>query len=237
MKRLLVFLCILAASLSTLAANPYSGDVSLVVIDAGHGGSDPGAMANSLVEKDLTLSISLAIEQELEKRGIDAMLTREDDTFLELQERCDIANGADFDVSGYPVFISIHINSASSPSASGFEVYTRKADRRIAMLSEATSDRLALKYSSYTNTQLNSYEMKVSAQLAENICSAFASAFPNVNMRGVKSEEFWVLNATWMPSVLVEVGFISNADEARRMADDGFQRTLASAIADALEDL
>ena len=80
MKRLLVFLCILAASLSTLAANPYSGDVSLVVIDAGHGGGDPGAMANSLVEKDLTLSISLALEQELEKRGIDAMLTREDDT-------------------------------------------------------------------------------------------------------------------------------------------------------------
>ena len=189
MKRLLVFLFILVASLSTLAANPYSGNVSLVIIDAGHGGSDPGAMANSLVEKDLTLSISLALEQELEKRGIDAMLTREDDTFLELQERCDIANGADFDVSGYPVFISIHINSASSPSASGFEVYTRKADRRIAMLSEATSDRLALKYSSYTNTQLNSYEMKVSAQLAENIC------------------------------------------------DDGFQRTLASAIADALEDL
>ena len=79
--------------------------------------------------------------------------------------------------------------------------------------------------------------MKVSAQLAENICSAFASAFPDVNMRGVKSEEFWVLNATWMPSVLVEVGFISNSDEARRMADDGFQRTLASAIADALEAL
>ena len=87
MKRLLVFLCILAASLSTLVANPYSGNVSLVVIDAGHGGGDPGAMANSLVEKDLTLSISLALEQELEKRGVGTLMTREDDTFLELQER------------------------------------------------------------------------------------------------------------------------------------------------------
>lgn len=237
MKRLSVFILLILCLVGQLSANPYSGDVSLVIIDAGHGGGDPGAMANGLVEKDLTLSICQHLQSELEERGYETMMTREDDTFLELQERCDIANGADFDISGYPVFISIHINSAQSTSASGFEVYTRKADRRIAMLSPQTSDKLALKYSSYTNAQLNLYESTVSTRLAQYICNEFSQAFPSVPMRGVKSEEFWVLNATWMPSVLVEVGFISNATEADRMASASFQQDLAEAIADAVDSL
>ncbi len=220
-----------------LWANPYSGPVSLVVIDAGHGGRDPGAVSGRLEEKDLTLSISLELERELEARGYEVYMTRDGDVFLELQERCDAANSQDFDISGYPVFISIHINSSAGGDASGFEVYVRQTERDVAFLSAATSDTLALKYSSYTNRQLNAYEARVSSELAEAICRNFSQEFPRVPMRGVKSGDLWVLNGTWMPSVLVEAGFISNDEEADRMASDSFQKQLAVVIADALQEL
>ena len=74
-------------------------------------------------------------------------------------------------------------------------------------------------------------------QLAEAICRNFSQEFPRVPMRGVKSGDLWVLNGTWMPSVLVEAGFISNDEEADRMASDSFQKQLAVVIADALQEL
>ena len=235
--RRLAIIAILVLLPLALWANPYRGEPSLVVIDAGHGGSDPGALGSAVQEKELTLSISLALADELAERGMATFLTRNDDSFLSLQERCGLANGSDFDIKGYPIFVSIHINSATNSEAEGFEVYVKTGDRRVAMLDEATSDKLALKYSSYTNAQLNAYKDIVSLSLADSICRAFGDTFPGIPMRGVKSGDFWVLNGTWMPSVLVEVGFISNPEEEERMATASFQEALASLIADAIEEL
>ena len=94
-----------------------------------------------------------------------------------------------------------------------------------------------LKYAGYDNASLNYFLSRVNLRLASLICSGFKDEFPSLSMRGVKSEDFYVLNTAWMPAVLVEVLFISNKDDARMMADDGFQRSLASVIADAVDNL
>lgn len=237
MKRAVLFLLILIMCLSGVAADPFSTHVSAVILDAGHGGKDPGASANGLEEKELTLEIVMKLKAELEERGYDVILTRSDDSYLELGERSDIANSADFDISGFPVFISIHINSAASASASGFEVYVKRSDHDVAMLSSSSGDKLMLKYAGYDNSSLNDFLNRVNLRLASLICSGFSEEFPSLSMRGVKSEDFYVLNTAWMPAVLVEVLFISNKDDARMMADDGFQRSLASVIADAVDNL
>ena len=219
------------------AADPFSTHVSAVILDAGHGGKDPGASANGLEEKELTLEIVMKLKDELEKRGYDVTLTRSDDSYLELGERSDIANSADFDISGFPVFISIHINSAASASASGFEVYVKRSDHDVAMLSASSGDKLMFKYSDYDNDSLNDLLNSANLRLASLICSGFKEEFPSLSMRGVKSEDFYVLNTAWMPAVLVEVLFISNKDDARMMSDDDFQRSLSSVIADAVDNL
>lgn len=237
MGRRLGFLFLLMLLPAILLANPYRGDVGTVVIDAGHGGDDPGALGQNVQEKDLTLAIASALRSELEERGYACVMTRDDDSTLPLEQRCDVANGADFPIESYPIFVSIHINSAHSEAAEGFEVYVKSADKRVDMLDEATSDKLALKYSSYSNAQLNAYKDIVSLSLADGICRRYEEAFPDIPMRGVKSGDFWVLNGTWMPSVLVEVGFISNAEEEARMASADFQSRLAEIIAQAIEDL
>ena len=236
-KRAVLFLLILIMCLLEAAADPFSTHVSAVILDAGHGGKDPGASANGLEEKELTLEIVMKLKAELEDRGYEVILTRSDDSYLELGERSDIANSADFDISGFPVFISIHINSAASASASGFEVYVKRRDHDVAMLSPSSGDKLMLKYAGYDNASLNYFLNRVNLRLASLICSGFKDEFPSLSMRGVKSEDFYVLNTAWMPAVLVEVLFISNRDDARMMADDGFQRSLASVIADAVDNL
>lgn len=237
MKRAVLFLLILILCLSGVVADPFSTHVSAVILDAGHGGKDPGASANDLEEKELTLEIVMKLKAELEERGYDVILTRSDDSYLELGERSDIANSADFDISGFPVFISIHINSAASASASGFEVYVKRSDHDVAMLSASSGDKLMLKYAGYDNSSLNDFLNSADLRLASLICSGVSEEFPSLSMRGVKSEDFYVLNTAWMPAVLVEVLFISNKDDARMMADDGFQRSLASVIADAVDNL
>lgn len=236
-KRAVLFLLILIMCLLDAAADPFSTHVSAVILDAGHGGKDPGASANGLEEKELTLEIVMKLKDELEKRGYDVTLTRSDDSYLELGERSDIANSADFDISGFPVFISIHINSAASASASGFEVYVKRSDHDVAMLSASSGDKLMFKYSDYDNDSLNDLLNSANLRLASLICSGFKEEFPSLSMRGVKSEDFYVLNTAWMPAVLVEVLFISNKDDARMMSDDDFQRSLSSVIADAVDNL
>ena len=236
-KRTVIFLLILILCLLEAAADPFSTHVSAVILDAGHGGKDPGASANGLEEKELTLEIVMKLKDELEKRGYDVTLTRSDDSYLELGERSDIANSADFDISGFPVFISIHINSAASASASGFEVYVKRSDHDVAMLSASSGDKLMFKYSDYDNDSLNDLLNSANLRLASLICSGFKEEFPSLSMRGVKSEDFYVLNTAWMPAVLVEVLFISNKDDARMMSDDDFQRSLSSVIADAVDNL
>ena len=234
--RLKVLILLLFVSLS-LYANPFSSEISLVIIDAGHGGKDPGAISNGVNEKDIVLSISKYLDEELKERGFNTLLTRTGDSFLELQERSDIANSASFDISGYPIFISIHANSASSSDASGFEVFIRSSEKKGAFISKATSDKLLLKYSSYTNSQLNRYVNIVNSRLSNTVVESVRNNFPSLKIRGVKEGDLWVLNATWMPAILIEVGFITNERERSNLTSEDYQRRMAAAIASAIEEV
>lgn len=233
-RRSFSIILLLLVLLPSLSANPFKGDISLVIIDAGHGGKDPGAVSGGVNEKDITLAIATYLDEALEAKGLNTLMTRDSDVFLELQERCDIANGAAFDLTGYPVFISIHANSAASRDASGFEIYTRAVSRNAAFISSATSDELILKYSSYTNAQLNNYANIVNASLAASVVDKVEKAFPSQRMRGIKEGDLWVVNATWMPSMLIEVGFITNSEERSNLSSPAWQKRMAEAIADAI---
>jgi len=179
-----------------------------VVIDPGHGGSDPGALGTldekEIRESDLTLSISKKVRDYVKAAGYKVYMTRERDIYKTLVERPAYAN--DLDAA---VFVSIHINSAeNSPEANGTEVYYAASNND----------------DSYGTT---------SEQLAKNLLKAMVKNMGSVN-RGVKTAEHAVTKRSYMPSSLVEVGFISNEDELRNMTDEEYQDKIAKGIAEGI---
>jgi N-acetylmuramoyl-L-alanine amidase len=206
-----------------------------IVIDPGHGGKDPGAIGpTGLKEKDVVLSIAKILKKKLEDAGYEVVLTREDDTYISLWRRIYIANK-----EGADLFISIHANSARYRRASGFEVY---------YLAEATDDEAralaaAENYPLGFNEELpdNIYvqatiwdllyagNREESMILADRICRALNRQLGTRN-RGVKSANFYVLRGVQMPAVLVEVGFISNRYEEKKLRNWSFKNRIAEAI-------
>lgn len=170
-----------------------------IVIDAGHGAKDPGAVANGLKEKDVVLDVALRVQKKLTDAGAKVIMTRSSDVFLELEDRAAIANN-----SGGSAFVSIHANAAAS-TAYGTETY----------------------YDSQ-------YQKEKSLELATNIQSNMIKTL-GTRDRGVKEAGFYVIKYTRIPSVLVELGFITNADEAKRMATTSFRDQAASAIVEGLK--
>ncbi len=170
--------------------------LGIVVLDAGHGGKDPGAHAvNGCDEKDIVLSVALIAAQMLRDDGVDVRMTRASDKFEELNDRASFANRA-----SAKLFVSIHADSASRRSARGATVYI---SRSASWASKAAADRIL-----------------------SNICAI------GMESRGVQQRDFRVLVRTSCPSVLVEMGYLSNPTEARMLADPQFQRRMARAISD-----
>ncbi|MFB5661887.1 N-acetylmuramoyl-L-alanine amidase [Alteribacillus sp. HJP-4] len=169
-----------------------------IVIDAGHGASDSGAEANGLVEKELNLGVALEVEDLLEEDGVDVVMTREDDSFLSLDERVSIAEDADADS-----YVSIHANAAA-PAAEGAETY-------------------------YNND--NSPEE--SYALAESIQEEL-TAQTSMNDRRTAEAEFLVIKNTTMSSSLIELGFMTNAEDASKMSAPGYEAQAANAVYDGI---
>ena len=166
-----------------------------VVLDPGHGGRDPGAIAvGGMYEKDVVLPISLAVRNALVARGVKVVMTRADDRFIELDNRARIANRARPDL-----FVSIHADSARSRSARGYTLYAARA------------------------------ASKKSIFLAKRIDRSLAAT--GVSSRGLRRADYRVLVKTNCPAVLVEVGYLSNSAEARRLATDRHRQAIAEAIA------
>ncbi len=192
-------------SSSSSQTTPVPDGTKLIVLDAGHGGKDGGAQGTldgkTIYEKDLTLSIMTKTQAVLEKNGYTVQVTRSGDTYPELEERAELANDL-----GAAAFISIHINSVdNAPTASGTEVY----------------------FSELNNSHTFNLTSK---QMAENILEEMIDSMGTKN-RGVKTANHVVTRSCIMPAVLVEVGFISNEEELRKMCDDSFQNTVANGIA------
>lgn len=209
-----------------------------IVIDAGHGGKDPGAIGNSgLREKDLVLDIAKRIKEELGGNGIDAILTRDRDKFVSLQRRAEIANNNDVDF-----FVSIHANANRHRSIKGFEVYylSDAVDDEARAIEAAENAFLKFDDSSFyfRNTSLEATlwdlvyaeNREESVELAKHIARAVDTS-TSIKNRGIKSARFYVLRGVRMPSVLVEVGYLTNSAEESQMKQTSFRQEIASAIA------
>ena len=221
-----------------------------VVIDPGHGGRDVGMLGPIgqtpfLREKDVTLAIGRELASELGRRGVRAVLTRTTDTLIALSDRGRRAGAESADL-----FISIHVNAANprwrdAAGARGFETYflaeARTEDaRRVAQMENESvrfetsadapsGDPLAF----ILNDLAQNEHLRESGRLAELIDGDLARVHPGES-RGVKQAGFAVLSTSYMPAVLVEIGFGSNPDEARYLTSTSGQRRLARAIADAV---
>ena len=183
----------------------------LIVIDAGHGGTDPGASYLSKIEKDINLSIALKTQRELENLGYSVNMIRTTDTTVSLEDRSKFANKLNADL-----FISIHQNSFTSTTANGTEVYytTSKPD-------------------SGFPTQ-NSDKLSKSKELAKLTCDNIVSAIGTYN-RGIKDGNFSVLRNSKMPAILIECGFITNSSDSSKTSNDIYQTKIAKAIVSAVE--
>ena len=214
-----------------------------VVIDAGHGGKDPGARGSSINEKAINLAVALKLGSLISEKHNDVKVvyTRKTDVFIELDERANIANRNKADL-----FISIHTNAVKrGSSVSGTETYTLGLARTDENLEVAMRENSAIllednylqKYEGFDPTSSESYiifefmqnkHMEQSISLASEVQKCFASA--KRNNRGVRQAGFLVLRKTSMPSVLVELGYISNPAEERFMKTKEGQNKLATAI-------
>jgi N-acetylmuramoyl-L-alanine amidase len=202
-----------------------------IVIDPGHGGKDPGAIApNGLKEKDVVLAVSKKLAHQLRtKLGCEVVVTRTADIFIPLEERTAIANTEKGDL-----FISVHVNSAPSPRLLGVETYvlnlTNDEDSmRLAAQENATS---ASKMSDLQNILadlLNNTKLDESTKLAEHVQTNMAQGL-RIKDLGVKQAPFYVLIGAQMPAILSEITFLSNPKEARRLRQDNYLTTIAEHI-------
>ncbi len=212
------------------------GKIRRIVVDAGHGGHDPGASgAGGTKEKDVVLQIALKLAHKLrEELGLDVVLTRSTDVFLELQERTAIANKV-----GADLFVSIHANASLNRNSAGIETYylnlakTEKAAQLAAKENGTSLEKVSLLQAVLFDLMAN-YKLNDSAHLADDVQKAVfhrvSSRYPAVKNLGVKQGPFYVLVGATMPSILVETAFVSNEREEERLKDAQYQETTAEGI-------
>lgn len=208
-----------------------------IVIDPGHGGKDPGAVSRcGLYEKDVVLDISRRLERRLSSSGYDVKLTRATDVFLTLEERTRRTTDWDADI-----FISVHANASPSERAAGFEVWTAR-DLTVSDLMEAQREKNQSLFFSRKNMQRRNrflektledmmyrHKHRQSLDLASAVSKNYVRSVGN---RGLKESGFFVLKNTLVPSVLIEVGFLSNSREADRLRQTALRQEIADSIAD-----
>jgi N-acetylmuramoyl-L-alanine amidase len=233
---------------SQLVAQPQAERIQTVVIDAGHGGRDPGAIGpGGTMEKDVVLPIALALRDALKKKSdLTVHMTREEDVFVELRDRTNIANRKNADL-----FVSIHANSIGGgkrkrEQVKGYKVYflsnaKNEEDKRVAMLENSVVEleRKTEKKDFLQNVLLdmaaNEYLLE-SQDMSIMIAESFGATLRKIRKihTGVGQGPFWVLFGASMPSVLIETGFISNSREEKLLADPLFQKEMANAICEAI---
>lgn len=251
MRNIVVTSCI-SLFIILAAFNPVNDrtyKISRIVIDPGHGGKDPGTKGAISKEKDIALAIALKLGQIIKENmpDVEVIYTRKDDSFPQLKERADLANAKDADL-----FVSIHANWISNPSVYGTETYVmgvQSADRNFEVAKRENSVILLEEnyQENYENFDPNSPESYMLFSLTQTayqersirLAGLIEDQFKNRvgrKSRGVKQSGFLVLWSTAMPSVLVEVGYLSNQKEERELNDQLNQTYIASGIFRAFRD-
>lgn len=205
--------------------------IKKVVIDPGHGGDDPGAIGpGGIPEKEITLDIAFKLKNLLEKNSdLKVVLTREKDVFVPLEVRTAIANSERADL-----FVSIHANSTRNKNISGFEVYTLNFTKdphaiEIAASENAVSSKTIGELESLIKKILLNTKKEESVNLAKFI-ESYLRKHTDVRSLGVKEAPFYVLIGAEMPSILVEVGFLSNTNDRRRLCSESFRTSIAQGL-------
>jgi N-acetylmuramoyl-L-alanine amidase len=211
--------------------------VRTIMIDAGHGGKDPGAMAHGLHEKDINLKFAKLVGGKLRAKGFHVIYTRTTDVFIPLEKRTAMANAQKADI-----FLSIHCNANNSSKVNGLETYSlnlaktdaavRIAARENAVNPRAISDLQFI----LTDLMVNS-KIKESRDLAGDVQTStikrVRKSYP-LKDKGTREAPFYVLMGAKMPSVLVEIGYITNKTESRRLRSDKYLDHLANGIVEGI---
>ncbi|OOP86657.1 N-acetylmuramoyl-L-alanine amidase [Helicobacter pylori] len=215
-----------------------------IVLDAGHGGKDCGAMSANLVcEKDIVLEVVKFLHKELKKRGYSVLLTRDKDIYIDLVARTELANK-----KGADLFISVHANSIpkrSTSNAHGIETYflsTARSERARKVAEQENKDDVNLMdyfSKSLLLNSLNTQRLIISNKLAIDVqygmLQSVRKNYPDVVDGGVREGPFWVLAGALMPSILIEIGYNSHAIESKRIQSKPYQKILAKGIADGID--
>ena len=217
----------------------------VIVIDPGHGGNDPGAIGyKRKKEKDVVLQIAKKLFKELKRRGYRAYLTRSKDYFVKLMNRTKYANKKMADI-----FISLHANAAPKKSKylsmRGIETFflspakSKRAKRVAALENRADLDSMGyyskLTFLNFLNREKIIASNKLAIDIQKGMIYNLKMHFKNVHDGGVREGPFWVLVGAQMPSVLIEVGYITNPTEAKRLFNPYYQQLLAKGIADGID--
>ena len=225
----------------TIPMTPAASGRKTVVIDPGHGGKDPGASGNGVIEKNVNLAVGLELAKVLNARGFRVVMTRQTDVYLTLQERTDIANAQNADL-----FVSVHVNALPSRrSMTGFEIYimalpTDKDAMELAKVENreyvegkgmdvANVDRRTEMLLKILGDMQQNNKISESTDFAAVLYNA--GAVNGLPMRRIAQAPLFVLRGAGMPAVLLEIGFLTNAQEAQMLVNPNYQQKIANAMA------
>lgn len=218
--------------------------IGAILIDPGHGGKDPGSIGGytqngkkiTLNEKDVNLRISKMLYEKLKAAYPDKqiLMTRDKDVFLTLEQRTKIANGVKLKDKEAIIYCSIHQNSNLSSKPSGYEVWYLSPGYRRQVLKDSGDDDASLL--PILNSMLEEEYTTESILIAKFIMDGIGAQVGNLSQaRGIKAEEWYVVKNSFMPSVLVEAGFISNPQEAKLLNDENYLQKMSTGIYNGLQ--
>ncbi len=215
------------------------GGIRTIVVDAGHGGSEDGARGpGGTLEKDVTLAVARRLKSALESRlGVRVILTRDADATVELDERASLANNNKADL-----FVSLHANASVRGSAAGAEVFYLSLDEygdQAQRVAQGETEAVPVFGGGTRDVEVILWEMaqaryiEQSAALAQAVEAALRERVP-MSPRAIQQAPFRVLVGANMPAVLVEMGFITNAEQEKLLGSDGFQTSIVQALVDSI---
>lgn len=209
--------------------------VRTVMVDAGHGGKDPGAQGFGLREKDVNLRMALILGKMLKQRGFKVLYTRTTDDFLALEERTALANSKKADI-----FVSVHCNAHTDSAMQGFETYSLNLARTPDAVRVAARENAVATGKNISDLQMILTDLMLTSKIKESVDLArtvHRSGLSSLNGKwrvvdhGHREAPFYVLMGAKMPSILLEIGYITNKTEAARLKGDAYLKTLAGGIA------
>jgi N-acetylmuramoyl-L-alanine amidase len=233
-------------SFFNMAENFFKTENSEILLDPGHGGKDPGASAThnsngkkiKVTEKDVNLSVSLKLRDYLKKAYPDKniLMTRSTDVFLTLAQRTEIANSVKLKENEAILYVSVHVNSSLNENVTGFEVwYLSPEYRRQVLNSKSINEEASIIpiLNSMTEEEYTTESILMARFILNGISAQVGS---QSNSRGIKEEEWFVCRNSKMPSVLIELGFLTNKKEGLLLTDDRYLQKLSLGIYNGLQE-